>query len=105
TPAGRLTTGKRRRAAPRVGFLGRAQPVAIHAVVRAIGAHACRQRQVAARLRLLPDLLARPPQAEVREVVHRRALDHGGELLAGLGVAAGAEVGAAERLADRGLVG
>src|SRR5437588_5391299 len=105
TPAGRLTTGKRRRAAPRVGFLRRAQAVAVEPVVGAVRAQAHRESQVAPRLRPPPGLLQSPPQAEMREVVHRRALDHGGELLPGLGVAAGAEVGAAERLADRGLVG
>src|SRR5438105_2660011 len=81
------------------------QAVAVEPVVGAVRAQAHRESQVAPRLRPPPGLLQSPPQAEMREVVHRRALDHSGELLPGLGVAAGAEVGAAERLADRGLVG
>src|SRR2546421_5979905 len=87
------------------GGLRRAQTVSVDPVVRAIGPEAHRERQVTARLRPAAHLLQRATQAEVGEVVDRRALDHGLELRAGVGVAAGAEVRPAERLSDGGLVG
>jgi hypothetical protein len=59
---------------------------------------------VLARLGAVAGQLAGPAQAEQRIVVGRVALDHGTELLARFGVAAGAEVRPAEGFADRALV-
>src|SRR5437764_881122 len=56
------------------------------------------------RLESLARLLERPAEAEVGEVVDGRALDDGRELVARRRIPAGAKVGPAERLADRGLV-
>src|SRR4051794_7878500 len=87
---------------PRRALRG-AQAVAVRAVVGAVRAQADGERRVAACLEPAAGLLERAAEAEVREVVHGRALDDRGELVARGGVAAGAEVRAAERLADRGL--
>src|SRR4051794_41562702 len=54
---------------------------------------------------LLAGLAEGAAEAEVGEVVDRVGLDDGLELDSGRGEAAGAEVGAAQRLADRGLLG
>src|SRR5439155_1565147 len=97
-----LTAGGRR---SRRSALGRAQAVAVYAVVRSVRAHVCGEREVPARLGAVARLLQRAAEAEVREVVHRGALHDGGELVARLRVAARAEVRAAQRLADRRLVG
>src|SRR5438874_1592039 len=59
---------------------------------------------MAVRLRGLPLLLETAAEGVVRVVVRRRDLEHGAELALGLVVAVNAEVGDAERLADRGLV-
>src|SRR6185437_15610569 len=80
------------------------EPPAVDAVVGPVRAQAGGEREVAAGLLDAAGLLQRAAEAEVGEVVHRVALDDGGELLAGLRVAARVEVGAAERLADRALV-
>src|SRR5947209_19081455 len=60
---------------------------------------------MAASLLRPPRLLKSAAQAEVSEVVDRRALDDGAELLARLDVPPRVEIRAPERLADRGLVG
>ena len=73
-------------------------------VVAALGAQVGGEREVAARASRWPVRRQRAAEAEVRVVVDRVALDHGLELARRLGVAAAAEVGAAERLADRGLL-
>src|SRR5204863_2661294 len=85
-------------------WLGRAQAVQVLAVVLAVRSQAGGELQVAARLDPVAGQLERAAEAEVGVVVDRRALDHRGELVARLGVAPRVEVGAAERLADRGLV-
>src|SRR5436309_332478 len=77
---------------------------AVVAVVSAVRAEARGERQVALGLAQPARLLQRAAEAEVREVVHRIALDHCRELLARLRVAAAVEVRATERLADRALV-
>ena len=77
------------------------QPVAVQPVVRAVRPHPAGQRHVAAAARLVAELLERAAQAEVRVVVGRVALHDGRELARRVAVAAAAEVGAAERLADR----
>jgi hypothetical protein len=74
-------------------------------VVRALRAQVRGQRERAARLGVAAHQLQRAPEAEQRVVVRGRVLDDLAELLGGLGVAARAEQRAAERLADRGLVG
>src|SRR3954465_10290010 len=79
--------------------------VQVLAVVGAIGPQPGGQAQVAPSGDAVAGLGQRAAEAEVRVVVDRRALDHRGELVAGAFVAAGSEVGAAEGLADRGLVG
>src|SRR5207248_6482905 len=57
------------------------------------------------RLAPAPALLERSAKAELRVVVHRVFLDHGLELDRGVRIAARAEVGASQRLANRGLLG
>src|SRR5215207_3731173 len=83
----------------------RLQPVRQRLVVLAVRAHVGGERRVAASLPPAAGLLERAAQAEVRVVVHGVALHHGRELLRGLVEAARAEVCAAQRLADRALVG
>src|SRR5215207_1709989 len=75
------------------------------AVVGALRTQARRQRQRLARLGVATLQLQRAAEAEEREVVGRRALDDRLELGGGLAVAAREEQRAAERLADRVLVG
>src|SRR5205085_11941834 len=87
------------------GQLSGAQAVAVDAVVGAVGPQVGGQGKVAPGLGAAARLLEGAAEAEVREVVHRRALDHGAELLARLRVASSAEGRAPERLAVRGLVG
>src|SRR4051794_8402005 len=81
-----------------------ARAVPVFPVVRAVRAQAAGERERIARLRVAALQLQRAAEAEQRVVVRRRALDHGLELLLGLAEATGAEQGAAERLAHRGLV-
>ena len=83
---------------------GLGQHRAVEAVVRPVGTQVAGQRQVVAGALGLPRLGQRPAEAEVGVVVDLVALDHGLELDRGGGEAAGAEVGAAERLAHRGLL-
>src|SRR5207244_1298220 len=87
------------------GRLCRLVAAQIGLVIGPVGAEISREPQVPSRFLRLPGLLQGAPQAEVREVVHGRALDHCRELLARGVVAAGVKVSPAERLADRGLVG
>ena len=84
---------------------GRAGAVAVDAVVAALGAQAGGLGERAARLGVAAELLEAAAEAEEREVVRRRLLDDGRELGRGLLVALRVEQRAAERLADRGLVG
>src|SRR3954471_5954048 len=84
---------------------GRADAVQIRAVVGPVRAEPGAQPEGAARRRPVAGLVERAAEAEVRVVVDGRALDDRGELVAGTVVAAASKVGAAERLADRGLVG
>src|SRR5204862_7429002 len=84
---------------------GGAGSVAIQAVVPPVGAQTRRQRERPARLGVSPELLERAAEAEERVVVRGRALHDGLELRRGLRVAPRVEVGAAERLADRGRLG
>src|SRR5918995_3054655 len=81
------------------------QPLAIDPVVAPLGAQVGRDRQMAAGPVLAAGLRERATETEVREVVHRVALDDRLELLGRLRVAAAAKVGPPERLPDRGLVG
>ena len=89
-----------------VGDLGgRVEQVAVVAVVAAVGPQVRGQRQVMTGAAGLPRMAEGSPEAEVGVVVDRVGLDHGLELDRRLGEAAGAIVGATERLTDRGLLG
>src|SRR3954469_23238943 len=87
------------------GYRSRVQQTAVVAVVATVGPQVRRQGEVVARAALLAGLAEGAAEAEVGEVVDRVGLDDGLELDGGRGEAAGAEVGAAQRLADRGLLG
>src|SRR3954462_1720392 len=76
----------------------------VEAVVAPVRAQVASERQVVAGPLGLPRLGQRPAEAEVGVVVDLVALDPRLELDRGGGEAAGAEVGAAERLAYRGLL-
>src|SRR5215213_5184183 len=97
---------------PRAGALSRAKrssrsragPVAVDPVVVAVGPQAGGERQRPARLVRAAALHQRAAEAEQRVVVRRRALDDRLELDRRLLEVARAEVGAAERLADRRLL-
>src|SRR4051794_12771938 len=84
---------------------GAAEAVSVQLVVGALGAQRRGQRQVLARLACAACLLQRAAQAELGEVVDRVALDDRLELARRRLVAAGAEVRAAQGLADRALLG
>ena len=98
-PAGRLCTEhRRRRAAQGV------DQAAVEAVVAPVRAQVGGQGQVVAGAGLLAGHAEGAAEAEVGVVVDVVGLDHGLELDHGLGEAAGAVVGAAQRLAHRGLL-
>src|SRR4051794_5487176 len=85
-------------------YSGSPQAIAEGAVVVPVGAHAGGEHGVVAGLIPATDVVEGAAQAEVGEVVHRRALHHRGELRLGLLIASRPEVGAPEGLADGGLV-
>src|ERR1019366_1054173 len=78
--------------------------VTIYAVVTPSRLQTGGQRQRLASLGVAAEDLQRAPHAEEREVVGRRPVDHGLELLRGLLIAPGVKQRAAQSLADRALV-
>src|SRR3954467_1730838 len=80
------------------------EPVPVDPVVRPLGAQRCCQRQGLSRLAGAAALLQGAAQAEEREIVHGVAVDDSLELAGSRLVAAGAEVGASQGLADRALL-
>src|SRR3954471_1859515 len=87
------------------GLCGGPCAVPVDAVVAAVGTQSGGQRERLPRVLRTAQLEQRAPEAEERVVVGRRALDDRLELGPGGLELGGAEVRAAECLADRGLVG
>src|SRR3954468_12604156 len=105
-PLPRMALRPRKACGFRVAVLGRLTgAVAVDPVVAPLGIHARGEGQRLACLGGAAELHERAPEAEQRVVVGRRALDHRLELRAGALEVAAAEMRAAERLADGGLVG